>query len=155
MLLSPGPAREVLCHIRVPHCKGACSAWIKAQKPIRSLEKSGLGFTGIGLQEKSCARGADPGELLPRMEARGKAEVCGHGDDSVALGEPGQCPGEPQTPSLAREEAFSVPVGPKGQPWQCKEMLRSLSLRRNISDVKKLSIGRAGAKGSKCPCLLV
>lgn len=117
--------------------------------------KTRAACTGISLQEKAAQEGgADGGGLLPSAETRGKAEVCWRGDDSVAPREPGPCPGEPQTPSLARKDGFRVPVGLKGQRWQGKEILRSLSLRGNISDAKKLSIGRAGAKGSKCPSLL-
>lgn len=65
----------------------------------------------------------------------------------MALGEPGQCLGEPHTPNLVRKAG----LGPKGHPWQGKEIPRSPSLRKNTSDVKKLSSQRVGAKGSKCP----
>lgn len=130
------------CVARVPRCKGEWRAWIKAQKPVGSPGKSGLVRTGIGLWT-SRAGGTALASSFRECRQGGEAILRHTG----AGPEPGRAP----HPHLVRKAGFSVGVGPKGHPWQGREMSRPPRLRENIADVKKLSSRRAGAKGSKCP----
>ena len=90
--------------------------------------------------------------------------MCGHGGDSVGAGRDRTPPtyflvwlAQAWSPHKRRDSDllfgsppdvdFSGLVEPKGQPWQGKEISRSLILRKK--DAKKLSIRRAEAKGNK------
>lgn len=90
--------------------------------------------------DQPCRRDGT-GELLPRVQTGGEA----------ILWHTGAGPGRAPHPHFVRKAGFSVGVGPKGHPWQGREISRPPSLRENTADVKKLSSRRAGAKGSKCP----
>lgn len=145
VLLSPGRDWGVLRSIRAPHCKGTWRAWIKAQKPIRSLENQARVRGNRPIAEQPCrsaGRWRAPSTWGTGRRGRGV-------DAEMALWHSGA--GRAPSPQLSKKGRLPCPRGDKGTAQQGREISRCLRLREHTSDVKKPSIRREALRGVGVP----